>query len=163
MSEITPVKLCECGCGQPTRIAKENDPRYGRVKGQPQRFLKGHARRGVIVSAETRSKLSEGQRGSRGNNWKGNEVGYSGLHKYLRQHYPKTGICEECGQTARTQYALIHGRTYSRNREDYRELCRCCHMRYDLGGRTVSPEARARMSAGQKRRWDKKRAAKGFP
>lgn len=145
MSESTPARLCECGCGQPVR----------------NRFRKGHARRGVTVTAATRAKLSEGQRGSKGNNWQGDNVGYSGLHKYLRTHYPKTGICDECGKHApRTDYALIKGRTYSRNREDYRELCHACHMRYDLGERTFSPEALARISAGSKRRWDAYRERK---
>ena len=52
---------------------------------------------------------------------------------------------------------LINGRPYSRNREDYRELCHGCHMRYDHKGRIHTPEARARMSAGLKRRWDQAR------
>lgn len=40
--EDTSVRLCECGCGQPTKIAKLTDRRRGTVKGQPNRFLKGH-------------------------------------------------------------------------------------------------------------------------
>ena len=35
--------LCECGCGQLTRIATENRAKRGHVKGQPLRFLNGHA------------------------------------------------------------------------------------------------------------------------
>ena len=35
-------KLCECGCGQPAPIATRTSPRYGTVKGQPQRFILGH-------------------------------------------------------------------------------------------------------------------------
>ncbi|MBO0813636.1 MAG: hypothetical protein J2P30_00555 [Actinobacteria bacterium] len=156
MSDATPAGLCQCGCGQQTRISDRTDPRFGQVKGQPLRFIHGHARRGVVVTAETRAKLSEGQRGSKGNGWKGDQVSYSGLHRYLRKTYPKTGICEECGKHAsRTDYALIKGRAYSRNREDYRELCHACHMRGDLGGRVFSPEARARIEAGQKRRWER--------
>jgi hypothetical protein len=31
-------KLCECGCGRPTPIAKQTDSRHGHVKGQPMRF-----------------------------------------------------------------------------------------------------------------------------
>jgi hypothetical protein len=37
--------LCECGCGEPTRIAKKTNGRLGHVKGQPVRFLHGHATR----------------------------------------------------------------------------------------------------------------------
>lgn len=40
------MKLCECGCGQPTRPAKWTDKRRGTVRGQPRRFLTGHHRRG---------------------------------------------------------------------------------------------------------------------
>lgn len=36
------VKLCECGCGQPTPIAKRTDTRAGQIKGQPIRFISGH-------------------------------------------------------------------------------------------------------------------------
>lgn len=35
-------KLCECGCGSPTPLAKRNDPRRGQVTGQPIRFIQGH-------------------------------------------------------------------------------------------------------------------------
>lgn len=38
-------KLCECGCGQPTRLARDTDSRRGNVRGQPQRFVLGHSRR----------------------------------------------------------------------------------------------------------------------
>jgi hypothetical protein len=53
---------------------------------------------------------------------------------YLNAHYSKEGIREECGKAATSQWALIKGRSYSRNRQDYRELCVRCHMQYDKGG-----------------------------
>lgn len=34
--------LCQCGCGQKTRIAPVNDASKGWVKGAPVRFIKGH-------------------------------------------------------------------------------------------------------------------------
>lgn len=40
------MKLCECGCGQPTRLAKQDDKRDGIVKGQPMRFINHHHTRG---------------------------------------------------------------------------------------------------------------------
>lgn len=36
------VKLCECGCGEPAPIAKWTDTRWGAVKGEPQRYVRGH-------------------------------------------------------------------------------------------------------------------------
>lgn len=109
MTDVTPG-LCQCGCGQPTAISPRNDYKRGYVKGQPVPRLPGHAA------------------------WKGDAVGYYARHAYLRRHYPKRLVCDECGRETRTDYALIHGRPPSRNREDYRELCRACHKQYDAGG-----------------------------
>jgi hypothetical protein len=36
------IGLCQCGCGQPTKIAPKTITRLGHVKGQPMRFLKSH-------------------------------------------------------------------------------------------------------------------------
>jgi hypothetical protein len=39
------VGVCACGCGGHTQLAKRDDARYGYVKGQPRRHLKGHDKR----------------------------------------------------------------------------------------------------------------------
>ena len=91
--------------------------------------------------------------------WQGDDVSYRAAHQYLLDHYPKTGICEDCGQPdGRTEHALIHGREYSRNREDYRELCHRCHMRYDLAGQKRDPEAVAKGSASLRRTFAEQRS-----
>ena len=78
------------------------------------------------------------------------EVSYNALHTYLRKHFPKSGICDECGEAKRTEYALIKGSEYSRNREDYRELCKLCHNRYDeIGGSRWRGVTTARQAAGE--------------
>ncbi len=38
-------KLCECGCGKPVRLASKTNAKRGWVKGQPIRFIVGHASR----------------------------------------------------------------------------------------------------------------------
>lgn len=40
----SPYGYCKCGCGQKTKLATNTDHRTGAVKGQPQRYLMGHAR-----------------------------------------------------------------------------------------------------------------------
>lgn len=35
-------KLCACGCGTPTAVAKRNIPRLGHIKGEFQKFARGH-------------------------------------------------------------------------------------------------------------------------
>ena len=153
MDEATPVKLCECGCGQPTSIAKQRDPIRGYVPGSPKQFRRGHQNRGKKFSAEVRARMS----GSNSGQWRGDEVGYSGIHRWLQKHYPKTGTCDECKKRTRTEFALIHGHAYSRNREDYLELCRQCHARYDQTGREHSPETRTKLSEARKRHWERRR------
>jgi hypothetical protein len=48
-----PLGLCGCGCGRKTSIAKETHSRYGHIKGQPVRYVVGHANR-KIIPLETR-------------------------------------------------------------------------------------------------------------
>lgn len=40
-----PLGLCQCGCGQPTKIARQTEHKHGWVKGQPRRFVRGHGTR----------------------------------------------------------------------------------------------------------------------
>lgn len=56
---IQPVKLCECGCGQPTALILRNDARHGRVKGQSNRFIQYHqsTRFGVLDPSPNPSEL----------------------------------------------------------------------------------------------------------
>jgi 5-methylcytosine-specific restriction endonuclease McrA len=37
-------KLCDCGCGQRTTLIEKTSAALGRVKGEPNRFVYGHAR-----------------------------------------------------------------------------------------------------------------------
>ena len=111
------LTLCACGCGQPTTVITRNDSSRGDVKGQSRKFLRGHHLRVTPPP------------------WfKGEEASYRAIHTYLSKHFPKSGICEECGEAKPTDYALIKGREYSRDRTDYRELCRRCHVFYDETG-----------------------------
>jgi hypothetical protein len=42
MADSHPIKLCECGCGQPTKICTHTRSKYGHVAGQQLRFINGH-------------------------------------------------------------------------------------------------------------------------
>jgi hypothetical protein len=39
-----PSGLCMCGCGTPTRLARQGDSAYGLVRGKPLRYVNGHNR-----------------------------------------------------------------------------------------------------------------------
>jgi hypothetical protein len=136
------MKLCECGCGQPAPISKHTNRRRGYVTGEPVRFIAGHNNRpGVPKSPETRQRMREAwagrprpwMRGPRPGAWKEGEVSSAAAHSFLSNHFPRKGVCEECGRRAKTDYSFQrHPEPYTRNREDYRELCRSCHVLLDI-------------------------------
>ena len=107
------MSLCECGCGEQTKLATKTKTYQGHVKGQPLRFVNGH-----------NSRLRIGERHPQ---WKGEEAGYMATHNWLRRHKEKSGVCVECGKIGRTDWANISGE-YLRDLDDYRELCRGCHI-----------------------------------
>ena len=77
--------------------------------------------------------------GEQSSNWKGDKVGYSGIHIWMRTHYGTPRLCDKCGTTdaGRFDWANISGQ-YKRDRSDWTRLCRGCHMRQDgRGARAV--------------------------
>jgi hypothetical protein len=62
------------------------------------------------------------------------EVGYNHLHKWVRKHKQKTGTCEHCQTAGFTQWAN-KSHEYKRSLDDWLELCRKCHRRYDASHR----------------------------
>ncbi len=42
-----PFGYCHCGCGQKTKIAKENHKKYGWISGQPYKFVRNHRGKGL--------------------------------------------------------------------------------------------------------------------
>lgn len=127
------MKLCECGCGKPTARITRNHTKSGAVKGEYRRFIRGHSIRGALAPW-----------------WRGDDASYGAIHTWLRKRFPKSGVCDECRrEVVTTDYALIHGREYSRDRADYRELCRKCHVAYDgIGGSRWRGVVTARSRAG---------------
>lgn len=150
--------MCECGCGEPAPIAKTNRSERGWVKGEPLRFVFGHAartpewraraarlvlsRRNRICTPATRAKRSASL-------LNGRDPGYSAVHKRARAVLPRE--CAHCGATeGRLYVALRHDgspsarrratntpggceMSYSLKVEDYLRLCCRCHHEYDRG------------------------------
>lgn len=74
---------------------------------------------------------SKSKLGSKNPLWKGNKVGYTSLHGWVKRHKPKSLFCEKCGKvTDKLDCANISG-NYLRDIYDFRWLCRSCHMRED--------------------------------
>jgi hypothetical protein len=66
--------------------------------------------------------------------WKGTKAGYKVIHAWMNKHFPRQGICEECGAKGRTEWAS-KDHEYRRVREDWIELCPPCHKSMDMKNR----------------------------
>ena len=62
--------------------------------------------------------------------WKGDKVGYYGLHWWARKHIPKTKLCGHCKLKSPRHFANISG-TYKRDLNDWIWLCVPCHSKHD--------------------------------
>lgn len=72
---------------------------------------------------------------------------YDKVHQWLRRNFIKTGKCEVCGQCRRTDWALKKGTEYEKDRNNFVELCRPCHVKYDFTEETREKQAE-RMKSG---------------
>jgi hypothetical protein len=39
---MIPKGICQCGCGRETNLARQNNEKWGHIKGEPVRFIAGH-------------------------------------------------------------------------------------------------------------------------
>lgn len=70
--------------------------------------------------------------GSNNSRWKGENVSYSGLHYWVRREKGKAQFCEIADETCmgRFEWSNISNKYY-RNLEDWQQLCKSHHRRYD--------------------------------
>lgn len=67
-------------------------------------------------------------------NWKGEDVGYSGLHSWVRKELGVPEICEHCKREGLRGHSIHWANKsgeYQRNLADWLRLCVPCHSRYD--------------------------------
>lgn len=63
--------------------------------------------------------------------WSGEFPEYSAIHKWIVRNYGRANTCLNCTKIAkRFDWANIDGK-YSRNIEEWIQLCRSCHMLFD--------------------------------
>lgn len=66
--------------------------------------------------------------------WKGNIIGYRGIHHWIKRELGQPRFCEECGNRdlkhRQYHWSNIDG-NYKRKLSDWRRLCVKCHQKYD--------------------------------
>lgn len=65
--------------------------------------------------------------------WKGDGVGYDGLHKWVKRHLGRPRKCDFCATTEGRFFDWANrSREYKRDLTDWLRLCRKCHKNYDV-------------------------------
>lgn len=105
--------LCRCDCGTIKEIGSSA-------------LKRGFARScGCAKTEKARARISE-----KNVMWKGDKVGYAGLHCWIRRRMPHKNICQNCLSTCNPDLANI-SQKYLRDLNDWEWLCRRCHMKKD--------------------------------
>lgn len=66
--------------------------------------------------------------------WKGDSVGYHGLHKWVYTVLGRPNKCEHCGTTTAKKFEWANkSHKYLRDVGDWLRLCTRCHRLYDYG------------------------------
>ena len=66
--------------------------------------------------------------------WKGEKVGYVGLHAWVQRKLGKPKQCEHCKEIIKNTYHIHWANksgNYKRDLADWLRLCRWCHEKYD--------------------------------
>lgn len=118
-------------------------------------FKKGQVawNKGIKATKEARRKMSEVRIGKpaywnkeeKSACWKGDDVGYSGIHYWVRKYKGKPIKCFECGVKGKKighrwniEWANVDHK-YKRNLDDYIALCCKCHQQYDCENNNFVP------------------------
>lgn len=56
---------------------------------------------------------------------------YNAIHWWVNQNKEKTHICENCGKYNKHTEMANKDHLYKKNINDYQELCKKCHTKYD--------------------------------
>ena len=98
---------------------------------------------GHLQSKETRLKISRKLKGNKhgfqtGHKrnigvknpaWKGDKVGYTSLHRWVKKFLKKPILCDNC--KLKKAFDLANKGIYNRNIKNWEWLCRRCHMLKD--------------------------------
>jgi hypothetical protein len=120
---------CLCDCGKIT-ICHANNLRNGNSKS--------------CGCLRSKCKLNENNPG-----WKGDKVGYMGLHGWIRKRYKKPLLCENCHTIPPLDLANKSNK-YLRDLNDWWYLCRKCHMKLDGRIDRLRASAHARLGIPKK-------------
>ena len=119
-----------CPCTEATK-KKLRQAHLGK-KQSKEHIEKGRlSRLGKKRTEATKEKMRQAQLGKKSTSWKGNNAGFSAIHKWVSRSKGKASLhkCIDCGEQAEHWSNVDH--SYKRNLEDYKPRCIGCHRKYD--------------------------------
>jgi NUMOD3 motif len=96
--------------------------------------------KGIPHSLEHKRKIGDANRGKKYGafaysnrlSWKGEDVGYLGLHAWVRRCLGKAQFCEHADSTCKGRFEWANkNHEYKRELDDWLQLCVSHHRRYD--------------------------------
>jgi hypothetical protein len=91
---------------------------------------------GHVMTTAVRKKISKSSRGEKHWNWKGDKVGYIGIHLWMIKTFGRPSTCEFCNKRFKNGSRKLHWANksgkYKRDRLDWHRLCVSCHKLFDL-------------------------------
>jgi len=117
----------------------------GRQFSEESKRKMSESHKGMHHSEETKKKISKnspqyykGKFGKNHNTWKGENAHEGSIHIWNIRHYGQADHCELCGKSGNGngiffQWANLKNHKYSRDIEDYIQLCNSCHQKMDNG------------------------------
>lgn len=141
-------KYCSKQCFYKFRI-RPKGLTYKITKENPTSFKKGHKAwntglAGTGICKPNAGSIKKGQRrglktefisditiNDKNINWMGDKVGYGALHSWVNRKLGKAKECSHCGESKRRIEWANKSHEYKRDLEDWLQLCKRCHMKYD--------------------------------
>lgn len=84
---------------------------------------------GRVMPTSEKRHLASIRLGKDNPNWRGDNVGISALHGWVKAHLKKAELCERCYTVP--PYDLANKGIYNRDFSNWEWLCRRCHMKSD--------------------------------
>jgi len=119
--------ICRCDCGTITIVSSAL-------------LANGHTRSCGCLLIEVRKTRTESESERRKKSisklneknpqWKGEKVGYAGIHDWVKRRLKRPTTCQDCGKKCKPDLANI-SQKYKRDLTDWEWLCRRCHMEKD--------------------------------
>lgn len=127
---------CPCGAAFETTAEKQEQGK-GRYCSKPCMYRYRVRPKGLKYDIKVQNKAwfepgHQMAQGAANHRWKGDQVGYRELHRWLRRVRGAPGPCEWCGNSEYTEWAN-KGHEYRRDAGDWLALCRPCHRSHDSG------------------------------